>query len=470
MLRPSSISALVLFLLASAVPAFARSNDTGPAPGQLDCEASFIYMYLDSNTVLFFNNSPEYSSFEWEFNGMAVPVPDNTPVIIQSFDADTSLVCLRIWTEAGCEAESCLSVFPGAHEEACQQTDCVWPGDANGDGKANVYDLLNIGLGYGVDGPERPFFPNEGDHIAWLPNFSWQWAGWLGPVNFKHLDCDGDGFIDEMDAEAIAHNYAPDFEAASNPLPGAPPVYLAFEESLIQFDGEAPPFFELRAGLYLGSSSLPVSGLHGLALYFNYPLGLVVPDSVIVDYEDASFFGQDILEVEKNLAGYGAGRFDLAYSRKNDNGRSGYGKIATIRFIVNGDIIDGLPEPGAHFTASLDGIIMKDADGNPMDYSLSGPDTAHIVINQVVAEAGSAGGPESRFLAYPNPAGEKLFLEFGGLDVNSLLLATPLGQVVMHAPVAARRTELDISRLAPGIYWLVVNTGKGRLVKRILVD
>lgn len=52
---------------------------------------------------------------------------------------------------------SCIEEIIAAEavEGMCDFTDCIHPGDADADLKANVYDLLNIGLGYGTIGIER---------------------------------------------------------------------------------------------------------------------------------------------------------------------------------------------------------------------------------------------------------------------------------------------------------------------------
>ncbi|MCB0552863.1 MAG: T9SS type A sorting domain-containing protein [Phaeodactylibacter sp.] len=441
----------------------------GPCPQS--CEASFMYVYLDNNTVLFFNSSSAYSSSEWEFNGELVTTPEENGVIIHTFDTDTNSVCLRIETETGCQAEQCLEIFPGAPQEMCQVTDCVWPGDANGNAKANIYDLLNIGLGYGTGGPERPFFPNDNDHIAWAPNFSWDWNDWAGGVNYKHLDCDGDGYIDEMDTDAIGHNYSPEFDVVSNPVADAPPLYLAFEDSIIYINGDTPPYFEVEAGLYMGSSSLPASDVHGMAFHFNYPIGLTVPHSITIDYNDNSFFGQihDVLTVGQDLVDYEIGRYDLAFSRKNDNGSNGFGKVATIRFIVNGDIIDGRSEPETPFIISLGGILLVDENGAPLEYAVPGADTLRIIQQVVAAEkpAEKAGA----FLAFPNPASQTLFLQFGRMAVERLVLNNLFGQEVFQAPVSGQNMTLDVSQLANGIYWLTAYTKDGqRLVSRIVIE
>ena len=388
-------------------------TDWAPGPCAASCDASFMYTFLAGNTVVFYNSSSNYTNFEWIIDGQVISPPDSNLTLIHTLTSDTSLVCLLVWNQEGCQDAECLLVYPGAPEEMCNVTDCVWPGDANGNGQANNYDLLNIGLGFGISGPGRPFFPDTSDHIAWLPNYGQNWLESAGPVNYKHLDCDGDGFIDEMDAEAIEHNYTPDFGFTSFPVENAPPVYLEFEEAEVYITNGSASYLQLNASLYVGSSAEPVSGLHGMALYLNYPDGLTAPYSVSVDYENNSFFGNasNVLNIGHDLLDYNLGRYDLAFSRKNDDGATGFGKVASVSFIVSADIIEGRAGTDTPFTISLGGILLIGPDGNSMEYS-SRDDATVRIINTITANGKEEKEPAG-LKVFPNPASTTLFLQFG---------------------------------------------------------
>lgn len=80
---------------------------------------------------------------------------------------------------------------------------CIYPGDTNHDGIVNHYDLLNIGLHYGANGPQRSdtstrFKPIMGGN--WLDNTN-------NGLNIKHVDANGDGNINASDATAVNRNY-----------------------------------------------------------------------------------------------------------------------------------------------------------------------------------------------------------------------------------------------------------------------
>ena len=80
----------------------------------------------------------------------------------------------------------------------------MFPGDTNNDGIANYYDILPIGIAYNALGEPRPI-PN----IDWLPQDFFPWGQNLpfSGVEYAFIDCNGNGIIDSVDVEAIAHNY-----------------------------------------------------------------------------------------------------------------------------------------------------------------------------------------------------------------------------------------------------------------------
>ena len=79
----------------------------------------------------------------------------------------------------------------------------VWPGDTNEDNVVNNKDFLSVVTAYGTTGATRNIQGN-----SWLPLQSAEWfQTFPNGVNFNNADCNGDGFIDYDDLEAIQENY-----------------------------------------------------------------------------------------------------------------------------------------------------------------------------------------------------------------------------------------------------------------------
>lgn len=437
------------------------------------CQASFLFSFVSDANVYLFNTSTAFDSAIVTING--VLDASNFPMGNSAFlelPGDTATVCLTIWTSDGCTDTYCEAIFADSPNDLCAQTDCVWPGDANGDRLPNIYDLVNIGLGYGSAGPERTVFPDPNNPIAWAPNFSDDWQEYAGAVDFKHLDCDGDGFIDEWDVDAINFNYMPDNAVVSAPTPGAVPVYLEFDQESFTIDNNTPEYFSFSAGLYVGDADHLAENLHSISLNFDYPIGLTVPHSITVDYNDDAFLGhsEDLLTVRRDLVEFGQGRYDLAWSQKSGPGSSGYSRLATVNFIVSADIIMGRSVPETPFPTQVNGVYLIDAAGDTLDYDLPGGDTL-VIFDQTLANDEVLPGPVGELGAFPNPTTGKVYLQLpqGGSNGTTLEVLDAQGRLVWASPAVQELPYVDLSRFGPGLFLLRARLDDGRiLVRRVL--
>ncbi len=157
---------------------------------------------------------------------------------------------LMLGTTAGAFADICLDY-----------DDDVWPGDADFDNMARHTDVLAIGLAYGAQGPARDTI-----NIDWdgKPAADWPQA-FSGGTNYKHADCNGDGFVDSTDVEAVSANYGLTHgtPAVLPPHPGAPsdpPLYFDWPDWSTLSPGQ-----QVVIPLNLGLADNPVNDLYGLA-------------------------------------------------------------------------------------------------------------------------------------------------------------------------------------------------------------
>ena len=88
--------------------------------------------------------------------------------------------------------------------------DCVYPGDADHDGRVTLRDALNVAVALGKTGAER------NAPLAWLPHTVADWAeSGIGSVNAKHADTDGNGRVEVADLTYVEFYYdhvSPDYE------------------------------------------------------------------------------------------------------------------------------------------------------------------------------------------------------------------------------------------------------------------
>lgn len=435
-----------------------------------NCVASFMYTFLDEQTVLFFNTSQGYTDYEWDF-GNGTSSFDNTMSFVKEFESGNASVCLRVWNNGGCQDEYCLDIAADAPEEMCNASECVWPGDTNGDDAANNFDVLNIGIGIGAHGFERPFFPYPDDPIAWAPNFGYDWASWVGPINFKHLDCNGDGLIEESDLEAIHSNYSPDFDFESTPQQGAPSISIEFDQSTIIIDETTPEFVVVSASIYMGSEALPFIDLHGLAFNVSYPYELTKANGVSTELEDDSFLGHtvDIINFSHDLYSEGVGRYDAAISRRNGPGMSGFGKVAKVNFVVNADIIEGFAAPETSFDIIMEQVTMVNTAGETISFGLEENTDVITFINSNVSGTIPI-APENWVKVFPNPTEDILHIVMEQTKVEQLDLLNAQGQSVWYTSVDnASHIQLDISDFEPGLYLLRFASEQNQFSRKIII-
>ncbi|HLF64890.1 MAG TPA: T9SS type A sorting domain-containing protein [Saprospiraceae bacterium] len=80
--------------------------------------------------------------------------------------------------------------------------DCVWPGDIDGDGIANHYDMLYLSLANSLNGPQRT------GPLSWSPLPAADWTEYLSSgVNVKHADLDGNGIVEFSDDVSILEDH-----------------------------------------------------------------------------------------------------------------------------------------------------------------------------------------------------------------------------------------------------------------------
>ncbi|MBK7408496.1 MAG: PKD domain-containing protein [Saprospirales bacterium] len=241
----------------------------GPCSGNYgECVAYYSYTASSDSSFLFFNTSiGDFDNFQWVLDGVALMYSWN-PCVMTIPEEGYHTVCVKIWdSSTGCASTYCQEIYSGDPNYQCDYTDCVWPGDANNDFSANVYDLLNIGLGYGAIGLPRP-----DAHLDWegQPAPSWGMIAMAG-VDFKHMDCDGDGQVLYDDLDAIELNYTSGFPPAPMPEAGGIPIYFEFDQDTIYVDENTPEFLPISGGLYIGSPTQPAVDLHGLGISLVYP-------------------------------------------------------------------------------------------------------------------------------------------------------------------------------------------------------
>jgi PKD repeat protein len=237
------------------------------------CQADFEVIASSGNTpidggITFYNVSQgAYDHLSWDFGDGSSCSLSNNAVDHVYVNSGTYNVSLTIWDDAGqCSSSITKEVNIIVSNDPCNLSPCVWPGDANRNGQADAYDMLHLGLGYGSTGPAR-----NGDPSEWVGQLAADWD-YETPdgINYKHLDTNGDGIINELDMIPIIEHYSPMQEELIFTDNNGPRIYLDFDVDTIVIDQAIGSTVSLSAGLVLGDANNPVENLHGLSLFLEY--------------------------------------------------------------------------------------------------------------------------------------------------------------------------------------------------------
>ncbi len=440
------------------------------------CEAYFdFHDYTGPMPVvggITFNNfsTGSYSEWTWDFGDGNFESQSEASITHFYQESGTYEVKLTVWSAdpQECNSEYTQSIDVFISENPCDQLDCVWPGDANKDGFANMEDLLNVGIGYGMTGPPRDIPSND-----WTAQTAMDWdLENPNGINYKHFDCDGNGIIEINDILAVQSNYVMMENGVSITESNGVPVSLNFDVDTIVIT-EENPYLEINAALNFGNSNIPMDNVYGVVLYLTYPKNYVVEAAPIdFDYNENSFFGDNTtaLPLARNIQE--EGQIDIVLTRKNGANTSGQGRVASVKFIIDADIIDGRVEnDGETFEVGINVVKAIDFEGNIIDISLPEEPSGVFFQNGISTTKTIDVLDEDQVKVFPNPVRDQLRVELSEeLHPKTLEVFNIMGQRVIFNEINTNRALLNVSELPKGVYILKVITEEGVGSKRIIIE
>jgi PKD repeat protein len=377
---------------------------------------------------------------------------------------------LTTWKAGGCISSTIQLLVTDALNMSVaslpEGTDYVRPGDANGDGKANVYDVLNLGVGHYTSGSPRPEASTD-----WTLQFSPNWPEMVAnAVNYKHLDCDGNGAVNEYDADVIVQHYTAIDTTDVAILPNTPQVRMEFASDTIVVDVNVPAPVEIKGKVMLGSPTQPALGIYGLAFGLEYPD--YVGHNPEADYK-SDYFGSPNHMLWLAKDNHSQSQLDLGLSRKNGLQANGYGALAEVTFRADFIIIIDVADRAANriipFAVPIHGIKAIDSQGN-VKY-ISTPTQLDTVWIKLLGITGAQEALAHRIVVSPNPASDFVSLYFGDLAVENVETVNALGQVLSNVEVRGESSaRLALKNLPTGVYTLRIHTDKGLIQKQLVVE
>ncbi len=357
-------------------------------------------------------------------------LPDSTGTHIYNLSSNSNIVVV--------DSEGCATYFQV--DLGCTDQ-CVWPGDANYDGVVDNNDLLAIGLGYDDIGYAR-----LNATINFIPQFCTNWYDTLlAGINYKHVDCNGDGVINATDTNAIVLNYDRTHPRNGTDQPwkiNSPVLHVTVSPDTL-VDGQTAV-----ATLSLGDSAMPCTNVYALAFTYNFDPLVVDSNSVNISFGNSWLAGTgDHISISKTF--YDAGQVQAALTRIDHGNRSGQGPIATVSMKITTGNING---------KDLSYYIMN----NFITRLTVINDTGHVLsINEGSDSAVVAFSPtdvkpiikDLHIQIFPNPANDVLNIKSTLTQIQDISIVDLTGQQVLAlCPETGTSISLNIADLSAGVY------------------
>lgn len=452
--------------------------DEGSIQGQMELATSNCTADNTGTLLLLRTTLPstiEFPATLYWSNGTVQEISGNSDTLAISGALPDGVYQLQVVDSAGCSATyqtllDCPPFSPPAPDEPL----FVWPGDADNNNAVNHHDLLYIGLGLGTTGEPRP-----AASLDWSGQPLSDWAQITLtnlPVNFKHLDTNGDGLISLADTVAIQQNWGkvidPDLD---NPFAVPDPtvqmgtaVPLEFENSVIS-EGQI-----IGLPLILGSADVPATDLRGLSMSISYDANLIQP---LYFQPFNSWLGNpDENLVMMSKIYQPQGRMDIALTRTDGFPGSGWGIIGRWFIIIEDEIFlkNGtiLEESGT----GLDSIVSKLFFSNI--FSTGGSNGTGINVSAppsrvtLVGETSSV--QEQIFYTSihisPNPAHDFIQIYCEKPVLQSVIIHNAQGQFCQRIQLTGRtHPKISTQNFPVGIYFATIITEHGTVTKTFTV-
>ena len=340
-----------------------------------------------------------------------------------------------------------LDVVSTEIDECICIDDCVWPGDANGDGKVSVLDALSVGRYIGEGGATRDEAP-YGDIYEGVSVEDWL-GSQVNGKNLKHVDTDGDGVITVDDLQVVVDNYGDINSVMSTDVLGVKNVPFLLSTTVTEMDSGDLVVVYVTMGTY----EYPAIDIQGVAFAVNLPAALVDSSTVEVEYLEEGYLVKDAPYI--NLTHQPSdGIIHTTGVKTNSTGSTGFGVIATVSFIIEEDA-EGIKNPGRSSaqitgdvvaTINATDIIIEDSRG----YKYALPNTSL----DITVKSGEENELSELLNVYPNPAGDLVTIEsLNGAELNSInILSSEGGLIKTIGNLKSTRKVIDVSDLPDGMY------------------
>lgn len=332
----------------------------------------------------------------------------------------------------------------------------AWPGDSDHNGTVDHFDLLPIGLALGGRGLVR----NQAT-LDWRPQRTELWGKSIlnSSLDLAFIDADGNGLIAPADTLGIQQNWRRNYLAGKYPLISPEirqdPIPLFVRKDTIRTKSMQSLSVEM------GTVDIPASNVYGLAFSIVYNPS-EVDENKIWFSPKASWLGtkgEQFLTIQRNDPL--KGRVDVALVRGDQQAVSGFGQIGNLFLSLEPAEIQKL-QKGLNLEIRDVRLINKAGQIIPTNT----PPTL-LPVSRTVGVNEMAAMLNARIQLYPQPAGQFLQLDLGGLHLEEWSLLGLNGEPIARG--TNFNSPLQLEHLPAGMYLMRIRCEEGFAMKKCLV-
>ncbi len=390
----------------------------------------------DLPLVVYFSN---VVSYDWSPADLLSCTTCPTPIV--NTPNDTTIL-LTVTTGTGCSQSANLTITTA--------DSCVWPGDTNNDGVANYLDLLLIGLANQATGPMRSSVSTN-----WLGQGAVNWTSStpVSNVNYKYIDANGNGTINEQDIQAIEDNYA----SEHNFLP--PDIWGQSRDDLPPFYIEIADTVEdntlLSLDIIVGSPDKAIAQAHGLGFQIQFDETLVNVSDLSVAVE--GWMGNNLWSIDR--LSMTPGLLDVGITRSDLVGQSGQGKIGTLNISFN--TVSG-PLPGS---LNIQNAYLINSDEGEIEVKTEIRE--FIIVEDLINAVNQIDGSAFKERLSPNPVSDILHIS-SERNIAQFEIYNLSGEMIDRNNLQGNQIALDKISMA-GVYFIQLigpdGTSRHKLIK-----
>ncbi len=379
----------------------------------------------------------------------------DTTQVITYCPTKNSLVTVKVWT-----GTSSKDTTNYTYKNYLTLNTCVWPGDANNDGKADINDMLNIGVAYGDLGSARP-----NATTAWTGQPCKDWiSSFQNGTNHKAADCNGDGIVDSTDLKPIALNFSKTHAKVANALKGNPtdpPLSVLFSQDSVQA-GDS-----VTAIISLGSSAIKAYNEYGLTVGISYGNYMLDPKSITADFSK-SWLGT----IHKNMIDLVVNDtadkiIYIGISRTDHNSVSGAGEVGALSIYMP-DNVAGKREVKQIFDLAI--VEYKSISANEGNISLN-PVSDSILVYQYKSGINPVYLNNAKITVYPNPAQNNIYVNTENELITGITITDMMGKTISQLTnEGSVEMNIPVSALHSGIYFMDIRTQSGTYRTRFIKE